>query len=502
MYECRDCGESFERDNVYYVEDTGDYVCEHCFDNNDYHCCDECNCTFSPSYVMNWDGDYSYCDSCYDSYHDNDDDIICSYHYRDIPLSMKYLESEIKDNLSFDDLLYFGTETEVYNSKHNISNGEMAWKIRDKYPELELVFEHDGSIGDCESDGFEIISQPMTMAYIKENREKFKDIFQMLIDNGFTSHNNPYCGLHIHFSRSYFKENEDKNIQKLTLFFEQFKDELKNFSRRKDFYWCNFIGDKCGYNKRYLKSSVVLKDYAKNNPSHNIAINLGNSSTIEIRIFKGTLKFETYMASLELVDSLVRTIKNKDTRKISFDNVINMAGNEYIQAYCELRNIYNSQYLNDETKNVMKELETKKLRIENVKTQCKEDLTQTLKEMADLTKETTQNLDFNSEDARITFNILSQINSVLSGRIDTIKNSIFDKDDSKIEESYYKYISNDSYNNPIEYYKALLNDINYMLTSSNNELMNKVRDLYNTAKIRLEKLNALLNANVNMEGEE
>ena len=47
MYTCIECGESFERGNVYYVEDTGDYVCENCF-NRGYHCCDDCSSTFSP----------------------------------------------------------------------------------------------------------------------------------------------------------------------------------------------------------------------------------------------------------------------------------------------------------------------------------------------------------------------------------------------------------------------------------------------------------------------
>jgi len=505
MYTCRDCGEEFERGDVYFLEDTGDYVCGDCIDRGSYGYCDNCGCRFSEDYYMHWDGDCSYCDSCYDNMQDYDGDIIRGYHDRDIPINFKYLDSELKEGITKDDLLYFGWESEVYNDKRRISNGEMAYLIREKYPELEFVFEHDGSIGDSEDDGFEMISQPSTMPFIKENKTKYEDIYQMLIDNGFTAHNNPYCGLHIHFSRNYFKDNEDKYIQKLTLFFETFKDELKNFSRRKDFYWCEFIGDKCHYDKRYLKSSVVLKDFAKNNSSHNIAINLGNRNTIEIRIFKGTLKFETLMASLELVDSLVRTIKTKETRKISFDNVVNMSGNEYIQAYCELRNIYNSQHLNDETKNVMKELETKKNKYESIKEQCKKDMTDTLQELSDIAKETTQTIDLNNEDLSFTFNILSQVNNVLCNRINDVKCSVFDKNDKKIEECYENYISNNNDYNPIEYYKQLLKSVNYIITDNwfECEIKTKLQSLYDTAKAKLDKLNSLLtNNNASVEGEE
>jgi hypothetical protein len=181
-----------------------------------------------------------------------------------------------------------------------------------------------------------------------------------------------------------------------------------------------------------------------------------------------------------------------------------MAGNEYVQDYCQLRNIYNSQYLNDETKNVMKELESKKLKIESIKSQCKEDMTETLESMTKLVKETTNELDFNNEDLQATFSILGQINNVLSSRINDIKNNVFEKDNSKIEESYKKYIVNNFYDSPISYYSRLLTDIGYILdTSRNNELLNKLRDLHNTSKIKLDKLNALLSNNsTSMEGEE
>ena len=512
MNNCYSCGCELDTENgeYCYSDIEGEYYCEDCYCNTFGHCenCGEEQYLSDMRYCEN--DDCYYCDSCYEELieeEDEDNTIIRSYHNRDLPLEFLYLDSELTGDLKKEDLLYFGFEIEVYNTKELISKHKMAKMIREKHPNLKLVFEEDSSLGSSTSDahkrGFEIISMPMTRPFINSVEDEIADVLKMLSDNGFTSHNNRYCGLHIHFSRNYFKDNEDKYIQKLTLFFETYKEELRTFSRRNDFYWCQFISDSCGYNKRYLKSSVILKDYAKSHSSHNIAINLGNTNTIEIRIFKGTLKFETLMSSIELVDSMVRTIKNKETRKINFDNVVNMTGNKYIQAYCESKNIYNSQYMNDETKNVFKEIASRKEKIEKAKELTKENMTETLKELTDLTKETTNEIDFESEDIRTTFNILSQINSILSSRIRDLKSDIFDKDNSNLEEdrNYEKYISSWNYTNPTRYYESLISDIGYIVNSNDNPLMNKLRELYQTAKENMNKLNDLVNSN-NTQDEE
>lgn len=506
MFNCYNCNCELGATESITSDITGETYCEECYDHI-FGTCEHCNneeYRDNMTYVVELE-EYL-CQNCYDEYcneREENENVIQPYHVRDIPVTPLYLEEELKEGMTEDDLLYFGFELEIYNSKNMISTNEMARKIREKYPELMFVFEKDSSLGydsnDASRNGFEMIGQPMTIPFYRKNAEpKIEDILKMLSDNGFTSHNNNYCGLHIHFSRNYFKDNEDKYIQKLLLFFETYKEELKVFSRRKDFYWCEFVGDKTGYEKRFLKSSVILKDYAKDHPSHNIAINLGNTNTIEIRIFKGTLKFETLMASIELVDNIVRSVKNKETRKISLDNVINMTGTKYIKDYCNSKNIYNSAYLNDETKNVFKELEVKKQKIENTKDLTKENMTETLKELNEISKETIQNINFENDDIRTTFNILSQINSILSNRVRDVKSTIFEKDNTNIETSYKNYIGN-YFNNPINFYESLIGDIGYIVNSSDTPLMNKLRDLYNNSKENIKTLKNMLNANESEE---
>lgn len=38
-----------------------------------------------------------------------------------------------------------------------------------------------------------------------------------------------------------------------------------------------------------------------------VAVNLSNFSTIEFRMFRGTLKYETFIATIQLVDEICRT---------------------------------------------------------------------------------------------------------------------------------------------------------------------------------------------------
>jgi hypothetical protein len=377
----------------------------------------------------------------------------------------------------------------------------MAKMIRKEFKELELVFEHDGSL----HNGFEIITQPMTMAYIKEHKDDLEKMFKMLSKNGFASHDTTTCGLHVHFSRNYFADNEDKYLQKLTLFFETFKSELQVFSRRDNFRWCSFISDNYySVDRRYLKSSVILKDYAKehNNSNHGVAINLSSTNTIEIRIFKGTLKFETYMASVELVNNIIKSVKEKKTRKINFDNVVNSYETDYVKDYCNEKHIYNSTYLNDETKNVFKELEEKKNKNNKSIELCKVEYESLLKTILETQKALINKVDnFNDLNGKMTilrdlYNLLQEKSRVLRNDNDTFK-----VDNQDLSINYKKYLGNIG-NQALRYYEDLVNSIRYVLPSESNEMYETLKTIYDNAKDNLEDIKNQLNNNTIVEGEQ
>lgn len=323
-------------------------------------------------------GRYFYCDDCFRACKCDVD----AYHHPSIDTTFKSLDNE-------DTKLYLGFELEhtlgsgyFYNNEHLDS----TFYIRKNYKELGLNFETDNSIGN----GFEIISQPMTMAYINEHKENFRDILEFEKQRGYYSHDKGKCGLHIHVSRDFLGDTEEeiqKTIEKIMLFVETYQDKVEIFSRRKhnqfspynsytkSSYKTSFYNDdNILIEDNYFKSGKMLYELNKMlSIGHSSVVNTSTSTgkTIEFRMFRGTLKYETFMASLEFIYNLVNVCKENQASKISWNKVINYSG-EFIKDYVESLNIIDDgMYLRDYTRNIEEIIEKnkapQKLIIENYK---------------------------------------------------------------------------------------------------------------------------------------
>lgn len=418
--------------------------------------------------------------------------IIRSYHTRDLDLEYKYTEKDLENaNGIVDNLLYFGFELEVQKRNDYPTMEDMnedAKYIRRKNRELGLCFQTDGSV----RNGFEIISQPMAFDYIQENKERFKNILEYLQEKGYSSHNGGNCGLHIHVSRNYFgntEEEQEKTLRKLLLFTETYKDELERFSRRTSFSYCQFTSDR--YNSeyrsiesRYLKSSKVLKDMNKNCDRYQV-INTGNRDTIEIRVFRGTLKYETFMATLEFVNNLITMVKEKETRKISFDNVINYKETEYLKQYCEDKNIYNSTPMNDLSSAVEKELQIKKEKLNKANKEFQDIAKKSMETIAD-------NLDMKKaiqENDRGFISVIAQLGNLINNGYNMVTSTREITTDNVLE---LINLNQHNYINEFERMLSTLEDtIRYNAIS--DETKQKLEETREKLKENLEQIKALYN---------
>ena len=130
------------------------------------------------------------------------------------------------------------------------------------------------------------------------------------------------CGLHIHISRAPFGED---NVSKLIYLVHKHWPMFVKFSRRG-------AGDRLDrYARRYGGiSSVKDADDRRRSlyPDHDSryrCVNIVNPNTVEIRIFKGTLKPATLFAAIEFVDTLVKripTLSVQETEAISWGDLI------------------------------------------------------------------------------------------------------------------------------------------------------------------------------------
>lgn len=313
FFNCGRCGDTFNREDGA-IGISGDRMyCQNCFDDT-FRECDNCGET---RYVedMEFDGDYYYCRSCQE-----DNATIKNYMYKPSPVFQKE---------NYENTLYMGFELEVEkkDEKYETSNNELAEELQNFLDQREIgnrfYFKQDGSV----NDGFEVVSHPTTWkAYHK--RHKLREILNHLKD-GFTSHRKGTCGLHFHINKSFFKN--DKEINKLLVFFNNSKGQLKKFSKRSDRHidnFCRFDGFDMKAYKYYWKGDF---SYCHEDERH-VAVNLLNRKTVEIRLFRGTLNYERFLANLQFVDAVCHFIKLVSVMGLSWDNFMK---------YLRLTNRYN-----------------------------------------------------------------------------------------------------------------------------------------------------------------
>ena len=235
--------------------------------------------------------------------------------------------------------LYFGTEIEVGEGGESDMTASLIMRAfnptntdRDGF---RLTASHDSSL----RNGIEFVTAPMTFEYHKSLRQQYAKIFHTLVTKGYRAHDTGYCGLHVHFSRIYFGEDEETqnyNIDKLLMLVNKFWEEITIFSRRHpsslDRYAKKCDMDVEEYRERFNKS--------EEHDGHYYAVNVSNVDTIEFRMFKGTLNVDTYMCTLELVNRLVHLAKEKTPYQISqltFDDCLEteMTKN-YFKARCAI----------------------------------------------------------------------------------------------------------------------------------------------------------------------
>lgn len=332
---CDECGEVFPRDEVAYYESVDRMLCDDCREENYFYCANCGQLEYNSNSYCSADGDiceycadyeYTTCDHCGERVHndciryDEDDDYyyceecysnhqtraIHSYHHSHNH-SVQFFGGTDDGNTLFE-----GVELEIDNGE---DREETASEMLECMPNNFITMENDGSL-DC---GFENITQPATLEYHMSIRANYEDMFAIAKDNGFRSHNTNTCGYHIHFNRSFFEDKHDENVAKLLYLVEKFWDELVKFSRRN-------YDNLDRWAKKYDKTpDEVVEDMKCRNLDRYHAINLTNRNTIEFRMFRGTLKSETFFATLQLVDTIVRYVKdhtNNDIQSLQFTDLL------------------------------------------------------------------------------------------------------------------------------------------------------------------------------------
>ena len=168
--------------------------------------------------------------------------------------------------------------------------------------------------------------------------KKYREMFTLLLDNDLRSHDTDTCGFHIHIDREYFENRQDSEAAKLLYIFEKYRPELMLFSRRtkqESESWARSRKSETS-NKAWIKKAVKDSKGYQEHSARYYAVNLTNSETVEIRLWKGTLNPETFEATLRFTARLAEICKNTtaaELSKMSFEDLL--GSNEVVRSYWE-----------------------------------------------------------------------------------------------------------------------------------------------------------------------
>ena len=259
-------------------------LCRSCHDNH-YTYCTTCDALISNSNACyEEDSDEPYCYSCYEGSSEH-----CAIHsYNHKPEPVFYGEGN----------RFYGVELEIDGGGERSDYARILLDVANA-DKPYLYIKHDGSL-DC---GLELVTHPLSFE-VHQKEMPWQAVLEKAHSLHYLSHQARTCGLHIHVNRSSFgsdQEEQEAAIARILYFVENHWLELLRFSRRTE----NQMNQWAARYGRKDSPKEVL-DTAKNRYGRYTCVNLTNYDTIEFRMFRGTLKYNTLIATLQLVNEICR----------------------------------------------------------------------------------------------------------------------------------------------------------------------------------------------------
>lgn len=240
--------------------------------------------------------------------------------------------------------LTIGVELEVDREyAADLSNASDTAQLVTDAAEGRVYCKQDGSI----PYGFEIVTHPASLAY-HTYQFRWANIMRLCTKAGFKSHDIETCGLHFHVGRSGLGATSEERYEtaaKLVLLAHALKEPLTKFSRRKADRlqrWAAFPQLSASALATASNSRLIAMALETEDDGRYQAINLTNDATVEFRIFRGTLKRDTLIASMQLVHNLclfAMAHTPVECLAATFADIVNVAPHKELVAYSASKNL-------------------------------------------------------------------------------------------------------------------------------------------------------------------
>ncbi len=225
------------------------------------------------------------------------------------------------------DKLQFGIELEV-QTQHDIN--PQVRIIMQAMPDFAIC-KSDSSLERDDQNGFEIVTVPATMEEHKREWQKFFELKSLKLYSWKTGH----CGMHVHITRAALTPLQ---IGKMLMFVNSPYNQglIADIAGRGSSHYTRIYEKKItqglsgplsidGATSRnpYSPKQALIQRLAESssrqalNHDHRYeAVNLINPNTVEIRIFRGTMKPESFFKNLEFVHALVKFTKDAGNNQL------------------------------------------------------------------------------------------------------------------------------------------------------------------------------------------
>ena len=265
-----------------------------------------------------------------DEEEDDEDSVIHSYHHSknrvchipseydkiDNPPVLLGLELEMECS---EDYRRHDKAQELYDKIHEYNGGDMTYPY--------AFFEEDGSL----NYGFEMVTSYTGLDVHAKQLLVFKD-FPV---RGLRSHDTNSCGLHVHVSRAGMTT---FHACKLAFFIHDSNNQhlLRALARRSNSRHAKMVNKKA--DSQWIKNAR-RDGISRLNDDRYEAVNFQNSATVEFRLFKGTLRYESIMACLEF--SYITWFFSRDM------GVTELTTDKFLEYICQPSKLKHTKFLRE-----------------------------------------------------------------------------------------------------------------------------------------------------------
>jgi hypothetical protein len=322
---CAECGSWFLDGDLVYSNYHDSSFCTQCFDNIWYQC-DDC-------------GEEYQGENRHECRRSRYDERIHEYGHK--PRAKFFGEAPY----------YFGIELEVEQTDYDLGVSEGVDIILDTYNLGNRIYlKEDGSL----ENGFEIVTHPHSLDEFQKSVNW--GFLSELSNSNFRSWDTGTCGFHVHISRSAF--DDDNHLIRFTKLIYDNKNAVRTLAGRSS--------DYARFNDSAKEGGAGLIRKIKNGVTSDghfgaVSTQTYDEKTVEVRVFRGSLRKERVLANIEFCHAVVEHTRNmkispKD-RPMSWTKFISFIGTNSVR-YPNLNLII------DQTLNVYRQPTTAELREE------------------------------------------------------------------------------------------------------------------------------------------